>query len=111
MLFNLSIISALLATAVTAAPSGDTTKTAVMTRLMKMKLDHRQAERLAGTYDAGRYPSSIRAGNGTSAIVPCVNGKAGEYSCDGVDMHFFLSHESMGSQSKEGNDIWGMFVS
>jgi choice-of-anchor B domain-containing protein len=39
--------------------------------------------------------------------VRCRNGYAGEYQCNNVDMMSFLSHEDMGSETMEGNDIWG----
>jgi choice-of-anchor B domain-containing protein len=38
--------------------------------------------------------------------LPCVNGKAGEYDCNGVDLEAFVSLPSLGS-SGSGNDIWG----
>jgi len=37
---------------------------------------------------------------------PCVDGKAGDYSCNKVDLKAFVSFHSMGSKG-EGNDIWG----
>jgi len=42
-----------------------------------------------------------------SSVVPCVDGYSGEYQCNNVDMHAFLSHEDMGSTNVTGNDIWG----
>jgi len=41
----------------------------------------------------------------TSAFVPCEDGMAGEYPCDGYDFLGRISLEDFGSDS--GNDIWG----
>src|SRR2546430_2094139 len=69
-------------------------------RLMQLKADHWKSMRENGVFDSGRYKS-------ISTTTACVNGKAGEYSCQNVDMYAFLSHEDMGSSTKEGNDVWG----
>ncbi|KAJ3335888.1 hypothetical protein HDU91_001989, partial [Kappamyces sp. JEL0680] len=37
----------------------------------------------------------------------CENGFAGEYPCSNLDLLSHLSHATMGSPGKEGNDIWG----
>ncbi|KAF2835453.1 hypothetical protein M501DRAFT_942061, partial [Patellaria atrata CBS 101060] len=67
--------------------------------LMQMKTALRQSERAAGVFARGKYRSKNK--------VPCRNGKAGEYSCGNVDLYSFLTHEQMGSTTREGNDIWG----
>ncbi|TLD06508.1 uncharacterized protein PgNI_08029 [Pyricularia grisea] len=38
---------------------------------------------------------------------PCVDGKAGEYQCNGLDLMGFLRHQDMGSRTRVGNDVWG----
>jgi choice-of-anchor B domain-containing protein len=48
----------------------------------------------------------IRTHSKRGGVTKCVNGKAGEYPCDGVDMVSFLSIGAMGG-GDEGNDIWG----
>ncbi len=40
-----------------------------------------------------------------SGFVPCENGMAGEYPCNGYDLLGFVSLTTF--QSQEGNDIWG----
>lgn len=75
-----------------------------MTRLMSMKLAEREEYRAKGMYAPGRYANS------TNRFVPCRHGKAGEYSCDKVNQHGFLTHEQMGSTTREGNDVWGEFI-
>jgi hypothetical protein len=72
-----------------------------MERLMDMKVTSREKLRKDGYFAAGRW-------NSTNGVQTCTNGKAGEYSCNGVDLQAFASHEDLGSETKEGNDIWGM---
>lgn len=73
-----------------------------MERLMDMKVSSREKLRKDGYFKSGKWKSTKHA-------TACVNGKAGEYSCNGVDLQAFLSHEDMGSVAKEGNDLWGMY--
>lgn len=72
-----------------------------MERLMNLKVAQREEYRNQGYLDPGKY-------NGNNKLHKCRDGRAGEYRCDNVDMHGFLSHEEMGSSTREGNDIWGM---
>lgn len=37
----------------------------------------------------------------------CVDGMAGEFPCDGVDLRSFVSLEDLGSNGGQGSDIWG----
>lgn len=37
----------------------------------------------------------------------CVDGKAGEYACNKIDLKAFLRHQDMGSRTRVGNDVWG----
>lgn len=73
-----------------------------MDRLMQLKTDQRARMRAEGAFD-----KFDNARVGAVGPTPCTNGKAGEYSCEKVDMYGFLSHAQMGSTTKEGNDIWG----
>ncbi|KAH7303921.1 hypothetical protein B0I35DRAFT_363989 [Stachybotrys elegans] len=54
----------------------------------------------AGAFDLNRYES-------ISSAIPCVDGKAGEFSCNGLDLRGFLRHQDMGSRTRVGNDVWG----
>ncbi|PGH03040.1 hypothetical protein AJ79_07472 [Helicocarpus griseus UAMH5409] len=71
-----------------------------MQRLMDLKLSSREKLRKDGFFDAGRFKS-------IKEPQPCVDGKAGEYGCSNIDLLSFLSHEDLGSKTREGNDIWG----
>lgn len=71
-----------------------------MDHLMGMKLEHWSKMRAEGMFDSNRVASGAQK-------VPCSGGKAGEYLCDHVDLLSFLSHEDMGSTTREGNDVWG----
>ncbi|WEW57004.1 hypothetical protein PRK78_002463 [Emydomyces testavorans] len=72
----------------------------LMARLMDMKLKDREAMERKGFFRPERYRPS-------SKVTKCVNGKAGVYSCDNVDMYGFLPHQQLGSATREGNDVWG----
>ena len=73
-----------------------------MASLKAMKIATRQRMQAEGAFDVNKYESH-------QGVTPCVEGKAGEYSCDNVDLHGFLTHGDMGSATREGNDIWGRF--
>lgn len=73
-----------------------------MERLMRLKMDQRARMRADGAFD-----QFDNARLGAVGPTPCTDGKAGEYSCENVDMYGFLSHAQMGSATKEGNDVWG----
>lgn len=70
-----------------------------MERIMNLKDESFERLRAEGAFSR-HYPV-------VSEVVKCEDGKAGEYSCDNVDLHGFLSHGDMGSTTKEGNDVWG----
>jgi hypothetical protein len=42
-----------------------------------------------------------------ASATACEGGKAGEYSCNNVDLRGFLRHQDVGSRTREGNDVWG----
>lgn len=70
-----------------------------MATLKARKVAQRDQDIADGVFDLDRYES-------TSAT-PCVDGKAGEYSCNNVDLLGFLRHQDTNSRTREGNDIWG----
>jgi propanediol dehydratase large subunit len=74
---------------------------ALMERLMSIKVSQRESFRAQGVFGANKYGR-------TNTYSKCANGKSGEYACENVDMHGFLSHEEMGSVTREGNDVWGV---
>ncbi|CAH0023204.1 unnamed protein product [Clonostachys rhizophaga] len=74
-------------------------KAVSMATLKQRKVEQRERDVANGLFDVDRYAA-------TSAT-PCVNGKAGEYSCNNVDLLGFLRHQDVGSRTREGNDIWG----
>jgi choice-of-anchor B domain-containing protein len=44
----------------------------------------------------------------TGASVPCINGAAGEFQCDNVELLAFVSLTDLGANNNaDGNDIWG----
>ncbi len=72
----------------------------MMQSMMQYKQSHRDAQRAAGAFDVDRYQ--------VAEASKCSNGKAGEYSCNNVDLQAHLRHQDMGSKSREGSDLWGM---
>ncbi|OBT55090.1 hypothetical protein VE04_03571 [Pseudogymnoascus sp. 24MN13] len=97
---KLSIIAALGVATLVTSRSIKTANHVAMERLMDMKVSSREKLRNDGYFAAGKWKS-------TKKVQACTNGKAGEYSCNGVDLQAFASHEDLGSKTKEGNDIWG----
>lgn len=97
---RLSILIAL-ATA-SLAFCGDASTSVVMERLMNLKTTSYEKLRKDGFMDSGKYKSF-------HTPQKCVGGKAGEYSCENVDLFAFLSHEDTGSAERQGNDIWGAY--
>jgi hypothetical protein len=73
-----------------------------MKELRQRKMALHESEAAAGVFDKDRYKV-------LSSATPCSGGKAGEYSCNNVDLLGFLRHQDMGSRTRVGNDIWGMF--
>ncbi|EON68990.1 hypothetical protein W97_08248 [Coniosporium apollinis CBS 100218] len=70
-----------------------------MDLLMEMKTAEREAMRSRGDFAKGKHARREKE--------KCKDGRAGEYACDNVDMLDFISHEEMGSTTREGNDVWG----
>lgn len=87
-----TLITAVSALAATAAAEP-------MSVLRKLKLDTWAAQSEAGIFDVDRYEAQ--------AATACVDGRAGEYRCNNVDLVSFLRHQDMGSSTRRGNDIWG----
>lgn len=74
------------------------TSAASMAELKELKMATWSAQAEAGAYDVNRYQAF-------AASTPCVNGKAGEYRCNNVDLVSFLRHQDMGSSTRKGNDV------
>jgi hypothetical protein len=73
----------------------------LMSKLMAKKEAHRMDMRSQGVFAPGKYDATVNN-------KPCVGGKASNYACNNVDLHSFISHEALGSTTREGNDVWGM---
>lgn len=74
-----------------------------MSVLRGRKAALREQQIADGVFDINRFTST--------GPIPCVDGKAGEYSCNKVDLKGFLAHKDTGSATREGNDVWGTFSS
>jgi hypothetical protein len=70
-----------------------------MEEMREMKLAQRRQDMAAGVFDQGRYQ--------LQDATTCSNGKAGEYSCNNIDLKGFLRHQDLGSSTRAGNDVWG----
>ncbi|KAF2750128.1 hypothetical protein M011DRAFT_492421 [Sporormia fimetaria CBS 119925] len=100
MKFNSVIATAALgATTVTAAAGA--VGESKMERVMALKTKQWEDARAAGLFGGSLLYPSLKK------VTPCKKGQAGEYKCNNVNLHSFLSHEDTGSASKVGNDIWG----
>ncbi|KAF4994803.1 hypothetical protein FGRMN_5537 [Fusarium graminum] len=71
-----------------------------MGELRQRKLALHKSAAAAGVFDKDRYKV---LSSGTS----CTDGKAGEYSCNKIDLKGFLRHQDLGSRTRVGNDVWG----
>ncbi|KAJ2903203.1 hypothetical protein MKZ38_010239 [Zalerion maritima] len=71
-------------------------------QLMGVMMDKKEKFR-----EVQRANGRIDTATSTQVTTTCTNGKAGEYECENVDMWGFISHASMGSSTREGNDLWG----
>ncbi|GAB7366033.1 hypothetical protein MBLNU230_g7602t1 [Neophaeotheca triangularis] len=74
---------------------------AKMDRLMEMKTHDWDVAEASGAFSGNKLYKSL------FNFVPCKNGYAGEYRCNNVNIHGFLSHEDTGSEDLRGNDVWG----
>lgn len=70
-----------------------------MSTLRQRKESQFKKDKDAGMYDIDRYEAT-----GAEA---CVDGMAGEYQCNNIDLKGFLRHQDLNSRTREGNDIWG----
>ncbi|KAK5096262.1 hypothetical protein LTR24_002668 [Lithohypha guttulata] len=95
---NLLTAGLLAATPVVGAKAANAAKMEVMMELKQKSWA--EAERKGMFGGSKLYPKQTE-------VQPCVNGYSGEYQCNNIDMHAFLSHEDMGSANLTGNDIWG----
>ena len=73
---------------------------------MEKKVTIRQKWRGLGVFESQLYKR-------LTSYQPCINGRSGRgkgresFRCNNIDMAGFLSHEDMGSTTREGNDVWG----
>ncbi|UNI17605.1 hypothetical protein JDV02_003937 [Purpureocillium takamizusanense] len=67
--------------------------------LKQKKLDQLAKDEQAGVFAKDKYT--------LQGATSCAGGKAGEYSCNKVDLKGFLRHQDLQSRSRRGNDIWG----
>ncbi|TLS24887.1 hypothetical protein PpBr36_09077 [Pyricularia pennisetigena] len=70
-----------------------------MSVLREKKVTQHEKDVAAGRFSMDRYQAM--------GATPCVDGKAGEYQCNGLDLVGFLRHQDMGSRTRVGNDVWG----
>lgn len=54
----------------------------------------------AGVFKSEQYPTITKH-------TPCINGYAGEFRCNNVDLHYFASHADLGSVTGRGSSTWG----
>jgi choice-of-anchor B domain-containing protein len=98
MKFNSIIATAALGATTVTAAAGAASK---MEKVMEIKTKQWEEARANGLFGGSALYPKLKQ------MERCRNGKAGEYKCNNVNMHSFLSHEDMGSKSLAGNDIWG----
>ncbi|KAK2616953.1 hypothetical protein QQS21_000042 [Conoideocrella luteorostrata] len=72
---------------------------AAMSRYMGLKVSAHGSKQDAGVFAKNKYKSM--------GPTRCKDGHAGEYGCQNVDVQASLTHEALGSSTREGNDIWG----
>lgn len=70
-----------------------------MEKSKQMKIDQQARDERAGAFAENRYI--------LQPATACKDGKAGEYSCNKLDLKGFLRHQDMQSRSRRGNDVWG----
>ncbi|TFK65919.1 hypothetical protein BDN72DRAFT_871698 [Pluteus cervinus] len=76
------------------------TSGAVHMSIMNAKESTWARQKAAGAFNSSAYTPVI-------SFTPCVNGKAGEYRCNNIDLYSFTPHELLGSQTGEGSSSWG----
>ncbi|KAG5646748.1 hypothetical protein DXG03_002430 [Asterophora parasitica] len=67
--------------------------------IMKTKTERWAARRAAGNFVSAQFAAL--------PFTPCVNGRAGEFKCNNVDLYSFKSHKELGSPNGEGSSSWG----
>ncbi|KAF8477083.1 hypothetical protein BDZ91DRAFT_757660 [Kalaharituber pfeilii] len=106
MKFSALLLAALLFVASSVEVVASESTTSIMTELMQEKIKTRQKWRDLGVFKSKLYSR-------LSSFQPCKNGKSGRgkgkesFKCNKIDMTAFISHEDMGSETREGNDVWG----
>lgn len=53
--------------------------------------------------------SQLSAMSQSQALTACVDGQAGEFSCNRIDLLAHVSLKSLGNSNSNGNDIWGHY--
>lgn len=51
--------------------------------------------------------TELKAMNNSQAAVPCVDGMAGSFACNKLDLLAHVNLSALGNQASHGNDIWG----
>ncbi|KAI6778455.1 uncharacterized protein J7T54_005361 [Emericellopsis cladophorae] len=74
-------------------------KAVAMSTLRQRKESQFEKDRADGMYKKNRYE--------VASATECVDGKAGEYSCNNIDLKGFIRHQDTNSRTREGNDVWG----
>jgi len=69
-------------------------------QLMDLKEKAFAKHKAAGAFVSSQYQT-------INQTVPCVNGKAGEFRCSNIDLHYFASHADLGSSTGQGSSSWG----
>ncbi|KAG5650706.1 hypothetical protein H0H81_011312 [Sphagnurus paluster] len=67
--------------------------------MMRNKTAKFTSRRAAGLYQSRKHRALSYA--------PCVDGRAGEFKCNNVDLYSFKSHAELGSETGEGSSSWG----
>lgn len=69
------------------------------TLMSKKRAAFSKHERM-GAFNAKKWPKINKP-------TPCVNGKAGEFRCENIDLWYFASHADLGSATGQGSSSWG----
>jgi len=70
-----------------------------MSTLRQRKESQFSKDKASGMYEKDKYQ--------VSSATECIDGKAGEYSCNNIDLKGFIRHQDTNSRTREGNDVWG----
>ena len=96
----MKVQSLLLSTVLSATSVAAANAEAMDALMMKKEQSWARAEQAGAFGGSKKYPKQ-------TTLNECNGGYAGEYACNNVDLHGFLSHEDLGSETLRGNDVWG----